>query len=61
MLVHEGKNAEYCAEVALNAIKECKTKYGKDVFAVCMDNEAKMQKKRDLLKEHYSNIVMHII
>ena len=49
------KNVEYCAELALKSIKECKTKLEKDVFAVCTDNEAKIQ---NILKEQCPNILL---
>lgn len=52
------KVPEYCAEIALQSIEECKLKFGKQIFAVCTDNEYKMEKMRDLIKEHHPNVLM---
>lgn len=44
------KTSEYCANVALEQIKNIEDKYGKKVAAVCTDNENKMLKMRKMVR-----------
>lgn len=65
----EKKTSQYCADITIKEIENIKTKFGKDVFAICSDNEAKMKKMRELVKKakpgvltygcsaHYLNLV----
>lgn len=55
----EKKTAEYCFELADDAIKQCHTKYNKKVFAICTDNENKMKKMRELVSEKYPHIITY--
>lgn len=45
------KTAEFCLEATLKVIENIKTQYGKNIFAVCTDNEPKMKKMRRILEE----------
>nr|XP_047131425.1 uncharacterized protein LOC124810501 [Hydra vulgaris] len=49
----EKKTSEYCAQLAIEAIKHIKKVYEQDVFAICTDNENKMKKMKEILKEEY--------
>lgn len=52
----ERKTTEYCVAVAEKAIHFIKRKYDKDIFACCTDNENKMKKMKDILKERHNII-----
>ena len=52
------KTAEYCANITSEEIKQCND-FGIDVFAVCTDNENKMLKARELLKEKHENLITY--
>ena len=53
------KTAEYCFELLDEAISEIKDKYDKSVFGICTDNEAKMKKLRNLVKQKYPQVVVY--
>lgn len=55
----EKKTAQFCFELLDNAIQEIKRNFGKTVFAVCTDNENKMKRLRELVKEKYPEIVVY--
>lgn len=47
----EKKTAEYCTTFVSSSVQEIKTKYNKHVFALCTDNEAKMKRMKELMKD----------
>ncbi|XP_047128963.1 uncharacterized protein LOC124809189 isoform X2 [Hydra vulgaris] len=53
------KTAKYCTELLCNVIKDLKETYNKEVFAVVTDNENKMKKMRDSIKETYPNLLTY--
>ncbi|XP_031328801.1 uncharacterized protein LOC116159856 [Photinus pyralis] len=55
----EKKTAEYCTQLAIQSIEDCKRKYNKDVFALVTDNENKMKMLRRNIRETYSEILTY--
>ena len=55
----EKKTAEYCAKIVSVAIEQIREEFGKKVFAVCTDNEAKMKKLRKLLNVKYLKMLTY--
>lgn len=53
------KNAEFCSDFAETAIKEIQEKFGKDIFAVCSDNERKMIAMRNNLKSNHPELLTY--
>lgn len=53
------KTAEFCYTLIDEAITEIKAKFGKDVFAVVTDNEAKMKKMRELVELRHPDIIVY--
>ena len=53
------KTSEYCAEIAIEAIHHCNTIFGIEVFSICTDNENKMIKTREIVKEKYPNMITY--
>ena len=55
-IVYSGANkktADYCFTILNKTIVEIKTEYSKDVFAICIDKEAKMVVIRELVMKKY--------
>ena len=46
----EKKTAEFCANIGKACIEEIKEKYDQEIFAVCADNENKMNAVSEILK-----------
>ena len=55
----EKKTADYCFTILNKAIVEIKIHYGKDVFVICTDNEAKMVKMRKLALKEYPAVLTY--
>ncbi len=55
----EKKTADYCFKIINEAIVEIKESYGKSVFAVCTDNEAKMTKMRQTIQTEYPGMLTY--
>lgn len=53
------KTSDFCAQVAETCIEKCKTNYDKNVFALVTDNEKKMVKVREILKEKFPDLVTY--
>lgn len=53
------KTAEYCAELAKDAMNEALEKFGCRVIAVTTDNEKKMQKMKELLCSEFDNLIVY--
>ena len=53
----EKKTADYCFTILNEAIVQIKIQYGKDVFAICTDNEARMVKIRKLALKEYTAVL----
>jgi hypothetical protein len=53
------KTAEYCSNLAKEALEENKVKFGCQVVAVVTDNEKKMQKMRELLHSEYEDLIVY--
>ena len=53
------KTAEYCFKIINKAIVSIKSDYNKFVFAVCTDNEAKMRKMKELIKQEYPDMLTY--
>ena len=53
------KTAEYCTELLHNAIKDLKKTCNNEVFAVVTDNEHKMNKMKELIKETYPRLLIY--
>ncbi|XP_071035372.1 uncharacterized protein [Parasteatoda tepidariorum] len=53
------KTSEYCAELAEKDIEHCEKNLDVKVFAICTDNENKMVKLRQLIKEKHKGIVTY--
>ena len=45
------KTTTYCSQIATENIHFCQEKFGINVFAICTDNESKMVKMREILKQ----------
>lgn len=55
----EKKSAEFCAAFAKKMLNEIEKTYNKEVFAICTDNEYKMNAMRNLVKETYPNLLVY--
>ena len=55
----EKKTAEYCFKIINEALVSIKNDYNKFVFAVCTDNEAKMKKMKELIKQEYPDMLKY--
>lgn len=53
------KTAQFCFELMDEAIQDIQQRFGKDVFGVCTDNEAKMKKLRDLVLLKYPDMIVY--
>lgn len=53
------KTGNYCLQKLEESIKTIKDDYGKEVFAVCTDNEAKMLQMRRSITDLYPNILTY--
>lgn len=53
------KTAKKCSEVVEAAIKQCEEKYDAKIFAVVTDNENKMSKMWQILKEKQSKLIAY--
>ena len=53
----EKKTADYRFTILNEAIVEIKILFGKDVFAICTDNEAKRVKMRELALKDYTTVL----
>lgn len=55
----EKKTAKKCSEVVEAAIKECEEKYDAKIFAMVTDNENKMSKMWQILKEKQPKLITY--
>lgn len=53
------KTAEYCAQSAINSIKDCEERFGIKIIAVCTDNENKMEKMRKILESENADLLTY--
>lgn len=55
----ETKSAEYYVNIAITAIKVIEKKYNKSTFAVCADNENKMNAMREIINLAYPDFIAY--
>jgi len=55
----EKKTAEFCANIGKACIEEIKEKYGQEIFAICADNENKMNAVSAKLKLLYPHMITY--